>query len=361
MGLPSGLGAQWCFADEVTYGVAPPLTSAVFYALDNDSLELKKGPKQGTGIFRGSLAPRASRRVVETWAVQGAVPMEVAERQFNPWLYRMFGSYGQAAATLTQDGTTGAYKAVHVLGDLTGHSFCAQKGAPAVDGGVAEAFTYTGCKLSDWELSCAGSDILKFTGTVEGRNELNGSWTDPLNASVPALQAYVPPVAGTVFHWVGAKVLYGGTPSTTGGVTTITGATVAGNISTKGPLSIKCTRPMDTTRYAPDVAPYRNEPLQNAVTTIAGSMVVEWLSAETYLAAYRADTSTCIAYQFTGEPIGTGSDFASLEILASNVKLEGESVKIPGPEVLTQTVPWSVMDDGTNSILQAVYYTLDTV
>lgn len=358
MGLPSGLGAQWCFEDETTYGVAPALTSAVFYACDNDTLELKKGTKQGEGIFQGSLAPRASRRVVETYAVQGAVVMEAPERQFNPWLYRMFGSYGQTAAVLAQDGVTGVYKAVHVLGDLTGHTFAAQKGAPAVDGGTVEAFTYTGLKLSEWELSCAMSDILKFTGTVEGRNELNGTWKDPLNAAVPALQAYVPPVTGAVFRWVGASVLYGGTPSTTGGVTTITGATVAGNI--KGPLSIKCTRPVDTGRYAPDVAPFRNEPLQNGLTQVSGSMVVEWLSAETYLTAYREDTSTCIAYQFTGEQIGTGADVATLEILASNVKLEGESVKVPGPEVLTQTVPWSVLDDGANSILQATYFTLDT-
>lgn len=358
MGLPSGLGAQWCFVDETTYGVAPSLSSAVFYACKSDSLELHKTTKQGTGIFKGSIAPRASRRVATAYAVKGAVPMEVPERQFNPWLYRMFGSYGQSAAALTQDGTTGAYSASHFLGDLTGHSFCGQKGAPTVDNGTSEPFTYVGCKVQEWELSVAMNDLLQLTLTIEGRNELNGSWKDPLNGSVPSLQSYTAPVTGSVFRWTGATVYYGGTPSTTGGVTSLTSPAVAGNV--KGPLSIKVTRPMDLERYSPEVAPFRNEPIQNGLTQIAGSMTVEWLSSETYLAAYRADTSTAIEYQFVSEAIGAGSDVATLSILASNVKLEGESVKIPGPEVLTQAVPWTVLDDGTNNILQATYWTLDS-
>lgn len=358
MGLPAGLGASWCFKDETTYGVAPSLASgAVFYACDNDSLGLKKGPKQGTGIFKGSLAPRSSRRVVETYSVTGATPMELPERQFNPWLQRMLGSYGQSAATLTEDGSTGAYSATHALGDLFGHSFTAQKGVPAVDG-TAVPYTYTGCKLQSWEISAALSAIAKFTPTIEGRNELAGSWKDPLNGSVPSLQAYTAPVTGTVFHWVGASLVYGGTPSTSGGVTTISGGSVAGNL--KGSLSLKCTRPMDLERYSPDVAPFRNEPIQNAVTQVTGSFTVEFLSSLTYQAAFDADTPTCLALQFTAEPIGTGADVASLEFVIPNVRLEGESAKVAGADVITQAIPWTAFDDGVNNVLQATYWTLDS-
>ena len=100
MALPSGLGAQWCFFDETTYGVAPALTTAVFYAADKDSLQLKKTTKQGTGIFAGSLAPRAARRRATEYMVQGALPLDLPMRQMNPWLKRMFGSYGQAKSAL---------------------------------------------------------------------------------------------------------------------------------------------------------------------------------------------------------------------------------------------------------------------
>ena len=42
-----------------------------------------------------------------------------------------------------------------------------------------------------------------------------------------------------------------------------------------------------------------------------------------------------------------------------NVRLDDAPVGIPGPAVLTQTIPWTVLDDGVNNILQATYWTLD--
>lgn len=357
MTLPSGLGAQWAAIDETTYGVAPSLSSAVFYACDKDSLALKKTVKQGTGIFAGSLAPRAARRRPTGYSVQGALPMDLPMRALNPWLRRMLGSFGQAAATLTEDGSTTAYSATHYLGDLTGHTFCLQAGKPTVDG-TTEPFTYTGCKVQTWEVACSMGDIAKLTLTVEGRNELADTWVDPLNESVPTLETFTAPVAGEAFTWVDAAVYYGGTPSTTSGVTTVSGATLAGNV--KGPLSLKVTRPMDLNRYAPGVAPFRNEPLQNGLTKIEGSWVVEWLSAGSYLAASQADTGVTIELRFTGPGIGTGSDHAELSLLCSDIRLDDAPVPVPGPDLLTQTIPWTVLDDGTNNILQATYWTLDS-
>lgn len=357
MALPAGLGASWAAIDEVTYGVAPSLASAVFYAADKDSLELKKTPKQGTGIFAGSLAPRSARRRVTECMVQGQLPMDLPTRAMNPWLKRMFGSYGQSGITLTQDGVTGAYSATHFLGDLTGHSFCLQKGAPGIDGTSAPV-TYTGCKVQNWEVACSLGEIAKITLGIEGRNELAGTWKDALNASVPTLQSYTAPVAGIPFAWIDAGVYYGGTPSTSAGVTTVSGATLAGNVV--GPLSLKVTRPMRLDRFAPDVAPFRNEPLQNGLTQIQGQFVVEWLSSAAYLAAFQSDTGVTIELRFTGPLIGSGTDHAMLGLLCSNIRLEGESPKVPGPDILTTTIPWTVLDNGVDNILQATYWTLDS-
>lgn len=476
MALRSGLGGQWAAIDEATYGVVPSLASALFYAADNDSLKLKKTPKQGMGIFAGSLAPRSSRRVVTEYSAGGGLPMDLPQRQMQSWLLRMFGSYGQAAATLTQDASTMAYKSTHTLGPIEGHSFALQKGAPTVDNGTVVAISYPGCKVSEWEIAANMAEIAKLTLTIEARNEIAGSWKDPLNSSVPGLQPYVAPPGG-VFTWVGGSVLYGGTPSTTpvvsapaaptvtpastggtvlagtyqvvvtytnaqgetvastaapvttsgststititspaaaayatnwyayvsqaggtallatrqqaagsptligtnlvltapptstgattlttataGTTTTLTSPTVAGNI--KGPISVKCTRPLDLERYAIDVAPFRNEPIQNALTVPGGSFGVEWLSSQTYYAAYQADTATSIVYNFIGPAIGSGSDFSTLSILCANIRLDGDSPSIAGPAVLEQVVPWSAFDDGVDSIIQATYWTLDTV
>ena len=474
MALRSGLGGQWAAIDETTYGVVPSLAAAAFYAADNDSLVLRKTPKQGVGIYAGALAPKAARRVVTEYSAGGALPMDCPERQLNPWLYRGFGSYGQAAAVLTQHASSGAYKSVHSLGALEGHSFALQKGVPTADTGAVIPVTYSGCKVTDFELSCAMGEIAKLTLSIEARNELAGTWNDPLNASVPGLQPFVAP-AGGAFRWVGGTVYYGGTPSTVpvvaapaaptvtpaasggtvlagtyqvvisyvnvqgetlgstaapvtttgststitvtsppaiayaaswyayvsqaggtalaatrqqaagsptaigtnlvltapptstgatslavataGTVTSLTSPVVAGNI--KGPVSVKLMRPMDLTRHAIDVAPYRNEPLQNALTQPTGSFAVEWLSAMTYYAAYQADTATSINLQFVAESIGSGGDFATLSILCSNIRLNGESPKIGGPAVLEQVVPWDALDDSVDAVIQATYWTTD--
>jgi hypothetical protein len=472
--LESGLAGQWCTVDETVYGQSPSLATAKFVVAKSDTLKLKKTPKQGTGIFAGALHDTASRRVITEYSAGGTLAMELPERGMQQHLFRMLGSYGQAATVLTQDASTGAYKTVHAPGPMEGHSFALQAGRPTVDGGVVEAATYTGCKISEWEISAAMGEIADLTLTIDARNELLGGNKDPLNASVPGLQPFAAP-AGSVFRWVGATVFYGGTPSsaplvaapaapspttaTSGGtvlagiyqvvttytnsqgetigstsgpvtttgststitipspaaaayatnwyayvsqaggtalaatrqqaagtptligtnlvltapptstgavaqlvntaglLTTLTSPVVAGNI--KGPISLKYTIPYDLTRYAPDVAPFRNEPTQNGPRKIAGSATVEWLSSETYYNAYAADTATSMLYQFQTVGIGSGSDIATFSLLVPNVRLEGESPSVSGPQVLTQALPWTGLDDRVNNPLQITYWTLD--
>lgn len=357
MALESGLAAQWCAVDETTYGVAPSLSTAKFYTADSDTLKLRKVPKQGTGIYAGALHEAAARRVITEYSAGGGLPMELPERGMQQWLFRMLGSYGQAPSALTQDAGTGAYKAVHAPGPLEGHSFALQAGRPAVDGGTVEPFTYTGCKVASWDLAATLGEIAKLTLNIEARNELAGTHKDPLNGSVPALQAFTAPPGG-VFYWVGATVFYGGTPSTTSGVTSIAAPTVAGNV--KGPMTFKYEVPLDLTRYAPDVAPYRNEPLGNAIRKASGEFTVEFLTAETYYNAYAADTATAIQFQFQTVPIGSGSDIATFSIMCPNVRLEGESPSTSGPVVLEQKIPFSVLDDRINNVVQVTYWTLDS-
>ena len=355
MTLRSGLAGQWCSVEEVTYGVAPSLTSSPFILADSDTLKLKKVTKEGAGIYAGALVASAARRVVTEYSAGGGLPMDLPQRGMNKWLYRMMGSYGQTPAALTEDASTSAYSATHALGPLEGHTFTLQAGRPTVDGTV-EAATYVGCKITEWEIAASMGEVAKLTLTIEARNELMGSWKDPLNGSVPSLLTFAAPPDG-IFHWAESAVYYGGTPSTTSGVTTVSGATLAGNV--KGPCSFKLTRGLDLERFAPDVAPFRNEPVGNALVQPSGSMVVEWLSAETYLAAYQNDTATCIEHRFTGPAIGSGSDFSELSILVPNVRLDGDSPSVAGTEVLTQTVPWVGLDDRTNNVVQALYWTLD--
>lgn len=357
MALASGLATQWVAQDETVYGVTPTWSSPPATVFDSDTLELKKTTKEGAGIYAGALVAAAPRRVVTEYRVQGGTVGDLPAQGLNKWLFRMFGSFGQAASALTQISTTGVYKAVHTIGALEGHTFAIQSGKADVTGAVS-AWTYGGLKVADWEISATMGEVAKWTMTVEGRNELaTGGATDPLNGSVPTLQSWTAP-AGSIFHWMQGALLYGGTPSTTSGVTTISAPTAAGVLKA---FSLKVTRPLDLERFSPELAGYRNEPLQNALTQITGSITVEFLSTAAYYAAFANDTATALQWNFTGPVVGTsGSNHSLLGLLASNIRLEGESPKVPGPVVLTQTIPFTVLDNRTDNTLQATYQTVDT-
>lgn len=342
---------------ETTYGVVPsPFTGGNCYAVKGETLKSKKITAQGEGLFYQALHPQASRRVVAGWDCGGGVAMEAPARHFQQWLFPMFGSYGQTPAALTQDLTTGAYKAIHAPGPLEGNSFTLQKGLTTVDG-TTEPLTYVGCKITDWELSIEKHGIAQLAYTILARNELAGAGnSDPLNASVPVLQSYAKP-PGSVFHWAQMSLLTGGTASTLSGVTTVSGATVAGNVRK---ASIKYTTPLDGDRYFGGQGGFRSEPIQNGLRKIEVSYEVEWLSSEAQLNAYYSDTPSTLALSFVGPTIGTGTDKSTLTILIPEMFLEGDPPNAQGPQVITQTIPLTGLDDGANNVIQATYWTTDT-
>ena len=343
---------------EVTYGVAPSLTGAHFYAVKSEGLKAKKVTAQGEGIFQGALHPQATRRVLSGWdPAGGTVNLELPTRNLQQWLFPMFGSYGQTPSALTEDGSTSAYSAVHAPGPLQSHSFVLQKGVATVDGSI-EPFTYVGCKISDWELTVAKHGIAELAMTVVARNELAATGnSDPLNGSVPSLVSYSKPI-GSVFHWAQASLTTGGTASTTSGVTSVSGGTTAGNIKS---ISIKYTTPLDVDRYFLGGSGFMSEPVDNGLRQITVSFEVEWLSAMAYQEAWYGDTATAIQLSLTGGVIGSGSDHSMFSLLIPEMFFDGEpSPVVEGYQVVTQKLELAGLDDGTNNPIQATYWTLDT-
>jgi hypothetical protein len=357
--LRSGLASQLTSpVPEVTYGVAPTLTGTKFSAFKSETLELKKTPKQGIGLLAGKLYPVAARRVVTEWTMAGGIVMDLPARGLQQWLFPMFGSYGQAKSAFAEDGVTLAYSAVHAPGPLEGNSFALQKGVPSADTGAIEPLTYVGCKIASWELNVVKAEIAQLILSIEGRNELGGTMnSDPLNGSLPGLVAYAAPATGGVFTFLQGSVFIGGTVTTTAGVSSITTPVKAANVKS---CNIKHTVPLDLERFFLGNGSFKAEPLQNALRVITGSMTVEWLSTEALYDAFAADTPTALQLQLLGPSIGSGSDFSTFTVLIPNIFFDGESPKIPGETVITQTLPFTGVDDGVNNVIQALYWSLDS-
>ncbi len=357
--INSGIGSQIIMVPETTYGVAPSLSTAQPYEFNSESLAGKKTIVQGKGLHAGGLYNRGPRRVLTNWTADGDITMDLPTRYMNQLLYIMFGSKGQTAAALTQDASTGAYHATHAPGTLMGSSVTIQKGVPSVDGTAASPFTYVGMKMTDWEISVQTGALAQFKTTWDGRNELAGAGNgDPLNGSVPALGTFTEAATNNVFHFREASVLTGGTCTTTSGITSVTGATAAGNVKS---ASVKQTFHLDTGRYFLGSQGFKAEPIEEDFRDVSGSFEIEWLTSEAMYNAYAADTPTTLQLVFQGPGIGTGSDHSNLTLLIPQIYLEGEPPQVSGPKVVTQNIPFTGLDDGSNNVIQASYWTLDSV
>jgi hypothetical protein len=361
MAAQSGLATQMTApVDEVTYGVVPAALAATtkFSAFTGETMRGTKTAVQGIGLLANRQFPQAARRVVAEWTAGGGVNMDLPARGLQQWLFPMFGSKGQAASALTQDASTGAYKAVHAPGFKAGKSYCFQKGMPAADTSAVEPFTYTGGKCTEWELSAQRAQIAQLATTWDARNELAGAGnSDPLNGSVPGLVSYVAPPAGGVFHFAQSQIFTGGTCTTTSGVTSVASPVAAGNVLS---FTVKMTTPLNTTRYFAGKAGFKDDQLDNALSMVSVTLVVEWLSSQARYNAYAADTPTPVELQFVGPAIGTGSDFSTFSLLIPDMFIDEAPVNVGGPEVVSVTYPLTGLDDGTNNVIQATYWTLDS-
>lgn len=365
----SGIGGQLLYVPETTYGQAGNISSAVPLEFNSETLALAKTIVQGAGIHSGGLHNRGARRVLTNYSVGGGVTMDLPTEYLNSLLWLMFGSKGSAAAQLTANSdSSGAYSATHFPGSLKGTSGTFQKGVPSVDGTSANPFTYTGVKVTDWTVSVATGAIATLALTLDGRNELAGTvgsapetgpdGTTPgayLNPTVPALGSFVESATNNVFHFREAALYTGGTltQDASTGITTVTGQTVAGNVKS---AQVKYAFHQDTTRYFLGSNGFKDEPIENNYRDITGQFVVEWLDAEAMYDAFATDTPTTLELSFVGPVIG-GSDAAQFSILIPQVFLEGESPKISGPAVVTQTVPFTGLDDQVHNPIQAFYQT----
>lgn len=171
MATGSGLSSSVGFATETTYGT--PVAVTRFFEFDSESLQVKKTPIIGTGLRGGAYLPAASRRASGTRTVDGDVNMDVPSNGFGLLLFHMLGT--PTSMTPTSVGG-GLYQQVHTLGTLNGRSFTTQVVRAATDGDLTTAaYTYPGCKITEWEFSVQMSQQLKLKLAVAARDEATPS------------------------------------------------------------------------------------------------------------------------------------------------------------------------------------------
>lgn len=339
MPVAGGLGSSIGIASESAVGTIVSPTRWLEY--NSESLHLEKTTINSMGLRGGGLVARSSRRAYTQREAKGDVELEVATKGMGLIFQQMLGGTS-ASAVLTGS----AYQQIHVPGSLTGRSLSVQK-LVTTDAAVIVPFTYKGMKVTDWELSCAVGEIATLSLTFDGWDEVTST-----GAGTPSY------VDTAVFHFAQGAVSLGGTPSTTAGLTSISGGTTVATVRT---ASVTGTNPLATDRFFFGSAGVKAEQLENGWREYGGSLEAEFVSQAALYDAFAADSATTLKLSFVGTTAITGSTYPTLEVICPSIRLNGSTPQNDGPDITTMDVDFEALDDGTtNPAIQIRYVTADT-
>lgn len=325
MAIRSGLGAQVGLIQEVTYGtyIAPTR----FLEFVSESLSLSIERIESNAIRAGTTILRTDRWGSGRWGVEGDIELEVATKGFGLIFKNMLGE----VAITTPAGGALARDHTHTLGDLFGDSLTIQVGRPGV-GGTVHPFSYSGCKIASWELSNEVDGLLALTITVDGQTE----------TTAQALATASFAANDQLLYFTGGAVTVGGSAFD------VTNITISGDngLATER-YFLRATTPQ-----------LKKEPVQAAFTEITGTMEIEFSDLTAYN-RFVTGTTAAVTAEWTGPLIEGALNYGVLVTMPS-VRFDGETPTVDGPDILSATVPFKVVDNLTNPPLTLRYRTTDT-
>lgn len=332
-GIGTGLDAQVTAAKESSYGVYVAGTRAFEFA--SETFQRNKVTVQGTGIRAGGRFARSARRVITTRDGKGQLTGDFVTSGMGIFLRQVCG----AGSTNVQRGATGVYDQTHTPGQLLGESLSIQKGVPNTATGAVEPFTYVGCKITDLELTMnkAGLLVAQMTFDAQDEQTLGSTPAGPALATPSFTASAVP------FSFLNASLTLGGSP--------VAGVTKA---------SVALHRKLRTDRYYFNSSGLKAEPLENDWQAVDGSLTADFVTRAALYDSFASDASLQLVLTFVGPQIGATGVSNQLTVTVPVVKLNGETPKVSGPDIVSLNVPFEGLDNGTNPVITYVLTTGDT-
>lgn len=330
----SGLFTTLGYAAEETWGTFAAPTS--FLWSHKEDGEFKKNINQSK-VLHGGLGDLAARRTMVSKEATQSFDLDLEDRNLAPLFKQMFG-----AASVT--GSDSPYTMVFTPADLTGQSLSIQIGRPMTNNSTLQAISYEGCKVTDWTIAIKGAAIASFNVTFDSMQE--DSTQDLTEAS---------DVTDNVFPSCDAKLVLGGTVSTSDGVTSVSDGTT---VSLNSAVSLKTAYSYNTKRFFLGSLT-KEEQLEDDTRQYTGSATIEFNDLSTVYDSFIADDSTALQLTFEG-PVISGSTHSSLVLLVPCIYWNEDKFPASGPQIIEQDTTFVGLDDGTDNQIQATYVTLDS-
>lgn len=313
MAIRSGLASQLGWKEESVYGtyVAPDkFAQHVGFAVKLDQEEI-----QSSALRAGQLNLRSDQRVNNRLGVEGELEFELRTKGFGLWHKHGWG----ASAITTPSGATSTRRHTYQLADLFPGSLTVQGGVPDV-GGTVRPFSWLGCKVTSWSLQQSVDELLKLTVGLDGMDE----------TTTQALAATSYPASDALFEYGQCVVNVGG---------------AAFHAS-----SFACTlaKQLKTDRRFLRGSQLKKEPVANGLRSLDGTLVGEFEDLTAYN-RFVSKTAAQIDVTWTGALIETGFNH-TLTLTLPVCLFTGETPGVGGPDVVEQTLPFTVLDEDASLV-----------
>lgn len=312
--------AQMGTVNETTYGT--PVVVTKFHDYISEGFKRDQERMESASL-------RAQTRTIHTdnWAlgqlsIAGDVEMELRPKGFGFWWNHAIG--GLVTSQPDAAGNPLVYKHTFTPGDLP-TSFTCQVSKPDL-ADVAQPFTYHGCRISEWGMECAVGEFAKMSMSMLGEDEDN--------STALAVASY--PTANKPLRFVDG---------------TVTIAAVAQDVKS---ISINGANNLTDDRWFLGSV-LRKQPLENALREYTGTIDTEFLGLTAYN-RFVNGTEAAVVLLFQGATISSTYKFETK--VTMNVRFDGETPAVGGPEIVMQSLPYKVVNDGTTSI-KVEYQTTD--
>ena len=379
MPFKTGLSAQLGFGPESPYGT--PAVPVAYLPHSGNSMSLDRKRIESDAIFAGRAVQVSGMHVNDVDGISGDVNLDLYNRGTGYLWQAMLGSVV----------TTGAGPYSHVFsppaaGELPSLTF--QEGIPSV-AGVVYAFTWSGCKVSKWELSCSTGAIPKLkVSTVAQREFVTRVVADAATTSAsPNLTSVT---AAFASDDVGKPISGTGIPVATTilSVTSATTVVLSANATATGTgVAVTIGVPLGTPTYPATIKPfswaecsltlggstvkatqftlsgdngqddgraklgqtYVDEPLTKQRKVFSGSLDLDFTDLTQYRRFLQA-AEVALVISFV-----SGSDTLTLN---ANVRIDGGPIMVGGPDVVPDSVTFECVAPLAGTDASAITATL---
>ena len=325
---------------ETTYGTY--VVPDKFLEFTEESLEWTPEFLTGEGLRPGVRVPRAGRRSIGKHSAGGSITVEAGTKGLGALLEAALG-----AVTNTATADAGVFQQVHTpLRDDWLPHYTIQKGVPLLGGGL-QATSFLGAQCESIEISASNSAIVTVATEWVARDAVVN-------------QAYAPPsypVDLELFTFLHGQ-LYTGEVTPPSATELGAGETEIGNVTD---FSVKWTNGLDSGGYNLGGEGRRTRRAALGAGEASGSLTVEY-SDNAMRDAYINQDDLSLVLTFEHPSTIGASSHPTLQVVIPCVRLDGETPKASGGDVITTSPGFTILDGLVPGVepIYLVYRTSDT-